>query len=143
MSKLFKDKKEYYSLRKFKGVGLASALVGLAFLSPSVMAEEVATPNTTTGDVSVVNSSPEVDKTTVTSENTGVDTTTPAPEVAKEESVVNETVSENTSAPIVTEEPVEGATPITYLPKVDSPRVESTKPEEAPIEKQTTGGWSY
>ena len=33
MSKLFKDKKEYYSLRKFKGVGLASALVGLSFMS--------------------------------------------------------------------------------------------------------------
>lgn len=43
MSKIFKDKKEYYSLRKFKGVGLASALVGLAFLSPSVLAEEVVT----------------------------------------------------------------------------------------------------
>lgn len=39
MSKIFKDKKEYYSLRKFKGVGLASALVGLAFLSPNVLAE--------------------------------------------------------------------------------------------------------
>ena len=36
----FKDKKEYYSLRKFKGVGLASAVVGLALLTPSVMAEE-------------------------------------------------------------------------------------------------------
>ena len=43
MSKIFKDKKEYYSLRKFKGVGLASALVGLAFLSPNVLAEEVVT----------------------------------------------------------------------------------------------------
>ncbi len=41
----FKDKKEYYSLRKFKGVGLASALVGLAFLAPNVMAEETATIN--------------------------------------------------------------------------------------------------
>ena len=49
---MFKNKrttKEYYSLRKFKGVGLASALVGLAFLSPSVLAEEVGTqPNTAT-----------------------------------------------------------------------------------------------
>ena len=43
MSKIFKDKKEYYFLRKFKGVGLASALVGLAFLSPNVLAEEVVT----------------------------------------------------------------------------------------------------
>ena len=46
---MFKNKrttKEYYSLRKFKGVGLASALVGLAFLSPSVLADEVGTPVT-------------------------------------------------------------------------------------------------
>ena len=46
---MFKNKrttKEYYSLRKFKGVGLASALVGLSFLSPSVLAEEVGTPVT-------------------------------------------------------------------------------------------------
>ena len=46
---MFKNKrttKEYYSLRKFKGIGLASALVGLAFLSPSVLAEEVGTPVT-------------------------------------------------------------------------------------------------
>lgn len=43
----FKDKKEYYSLRKFKGVGLASAVVGLAILSPSVLAEEVSTYSNT------------------------------------------------------------------------------------------------
>ena len=52
----FKDKKEYYSLRKFKGVGLASALVGLAFLAPNVMAEETATVSATSGDVSLVKS---------------------------------------------------------------------------------------
>ena len=52
----FKDKKEYYSLRKFKGVGLASALVGLAFLAPNVMAEEIATVSATSGDVSLVKS---------------------------------------------------------------------------------------
>lgn len=35
-----RNKKEYFSLRKFKGVGLASALVGLAiFGSGSVSAE--------------------------------------------------------------------------------------------------------
>lgn len=47
---MFKNKrttKEYYSLRKFKGIGLASALVGLAFLSPSVLAEEVGTQSNT------------------------------------------------------------------------------------------------
>ena len=37
-----RNKKEYFSLRKFKGVGLASALVGLAILgSGSVSAEEI------------------------------------------------------------------------------------------------------
>ena len=73
----FKDKKEYYSLRKFKGVGLASAVVGLAFLAPSVMAEETATINVSGSDVSLVNSvsdssdsnilvsKPSVDKSTV------------------------------------------------------------------------------
>ena len=39
-----RDKKEYYSFRKFKGIGLASALVGLAFLgSQYVSAEEITT----------------------------------------------------------------------------------------------------
>ena len=39
-----RDKKEYYSFRKFKGIGLASALVGLAFLgSQHVSAEEITT----------------------------------------------------------------------------------------------------
>ena len=41
----FREKKEYYSLRKFKGVGLASALIGAMLLSPSVLAEEVQTGN--------------------------------------------------------------------------------------------------
>ena len=49
----FKDKKEYYSLRKFKGVGLASAVVGLAFLSPSVLAEEN-TINSQSNEISVI-----------------------------------------------------------------------------------------
>lgn len=66
----FKDKKEYYSLRKFKGVGLASALVGLAFLAPSVMAEETATVSATSGDVSLVKSVDEsTDSTIVVSVN--------------------------------------------------------------------------
>lgn len=133
----FRDKKkEFYSLRKYKGIGLASALVGLAFLSPSVMAEEVATPNTATGDVSVVSPTPENDKVSETSENTGVATTTPAPEVAKEESVANETVvTEESSKPTETDKPVD-----TPKPVVDSPKVESPKLEEVPTEKQTTNG---
>lgn len=41
----FREKKEYYSLRKFKGVGLASAVIGAMLMSPSVLAEEVQTSN--------------------------------------------------------------------------------------------------
>ena len=58
---MFKNKrttKEYYSLRKFKGIGLASALVGLAFLSPSVLADEVGTPVTNASVENVRVSSP-------------------------------------------------------------------------------------
>ena len=36
----FGNKKEFYSLRKFKGIGLASALVGLMFLGSTVKADE-------------------------------------------------------------------------------------------------------
>ena len=133
----FRDKKEFYSLRKYKGIGLASALVGLAFLSPSVMAEEVATPNTATGDVSVVSSTPENDKVSETSENTGVATTTSVPEVAKEESVANETVvSEESSKPAETDKPIDISTPVV----VDLPKVESPKLEEAPINAQPAEG---
>lgn len=134
MSKLFKDKKEYYSLRKFKGVGLASALVGLAFLSPSVMAEEVATSNTPTGDVSVVSSSSETAP--VTSENTIVGTTNTTSEAVKEGSVVSETVVANNSATTVTDKPVEISSSVVS----DSTKVESPKLEEAPLDKQTFEG---
>lgn len=87
MSKLFKDKKEYYSLRKFKGVGLASALVGLAFLSPSVLAEETATPSAPVGEVGVVAPTAEPNKvetsnTLTTSESSKVENISVAPEVA-------------------------------------------------------------
>ena len=57
MSKLFKDKKEYYSLRKFKGVGLASALVGLSFMSQGVLAEETSVVSPISSSDSVVVSS--------------------------------------------------------------------------------------
>lgn len=59
---IFKEKKEYYSLRKFKGVGLASALVGLSFMSQGVLAEEspVVSPNGSSNSVVVPN--PTADK---------------------------------------------------------------------------------
>ena len=41
----FENKKEFYSLRKFKGVGLASALVGLMFLGSAVKADETVPTN--------------------------------------------------------------------------------------------------
>lgn len=57
----FQERKEFYSLRKFKGVGLASALVGLAFLSPSVLAEEVGTQSNTATVENIRVSSPSVE----------------------------------------------------------------------------------
>ena len=83
----FNEKKEYYSLRKFKGVGLASALVGLAFLSPSVLAEETATPSAPVGEVGVVAPTAEPNKveisnTLTTSESSKVENISVAPEVA-------------------------------------------------------------
>ena len=73
----FKDKKEYYSLRKFKGVGLASALVGLAFLAPSVMAEETATVSATSGDVSLVKSVDESTDSTIVVSKSSVEKSAP------------------------------------------------------------------
>ena len=83
----FNEKKEYYSLRKFKGVGLASALVGLAFLSPSVLAEEAATPSAPVGEVGVVAPTAEPNKvetsnTLTTSESSKVENILVTPEVA-------------------------------------------------------------
>ena len=83
----FNEKKEYYSLRKFKGVGLASALVGLAFLSPSVLAEETATPSAPVGEVGVVAPTAEPNKvetsnTLTTSESSKVENISVTPEVA-------------------------------------------------------------
>ena len=51
-----KDNKKYYSLRKFKGVDLASVVVGLAFLTPIVMAEEIATVNVNNSEINTVKS---------------------------------------------------------------------------------------
>ena len=73
----FKDKKEYYSLRKFKGVGLASALVGLAFLAPNVMAEETATVSATSGDVSLVKSVDESTDSTIVVSKSSVEKSAP------------------------------------------------------------------
>ena len=36
-----KEKQRIYSYRKFKGIGLASAVIGLAFLNGAVNAEPV------------------------------------------------------------------------------------------------------
>ena len=50
-----RNKKEYFSLRKFKGVGLASALVGIAILgSGSVSAEEIIRGVTRDGGVTTI-----------------------------------------------------------------------------------------
>lgn len=112
MSKMFRDKKEYYSLRKFKGVGLASALVGLAFLSPSVLAEETANLSAHAGEVGVVaptvnptipvtsetvnvsNASSVVENTTTSSSLKREEVVKPS-EVTKSEEVIKSVVSES------------------------------------------------
>ena len=98
------------------------------------MAEEVATSNTSTGDVSVVSSSSETAP--VTSENTIVGTTNTTSEVVKEGSVVSETVVANNSATTVTDKPVEISSSVVS----DSTKVESPKLEEASLDKQTFEG---
>ena len=50
----FENKKEFYSLRKFKGIGLASALVGLMFLGSTVKADETVTTNNSGVNTTVV-----------------------------------------------------------------------------------------
>ena len=57
----FDLKKEFYSLRKFKGIGLASALVGLSFMSQGVLAKEASMVSSTSGGdlATVTNSSSE------------------------------------------------------------------------------------
>ena len=116
MSKMFRDKKEYYSLRKFKGIGLASALVGLAFLSPSVLAEESATSSAPIGAVGITTPTSEptasdasvISSTTTTSTNTEInDVSSTSPVVntsttsgsAKLEEVTKPTVSESAVIP--------------------------------------------
>ena len=89
----FQERKEFYSLRKFKGVGLASALVGLAFLSPSVLAEEVGTQSNTATVENIRVSSPSVETPTEVESmvSSSVDFTT------------NETTSTSTDQPAVVE----------------------------------------
>ena len=110
----FKDKKEYYSLRKFKGVGLASALVGLVFLSPSVLAEETVNPSAHTGDVDFVvpTVKPTVPVTSetvnVTSASSVVENSTTSGNSSKQEDVVKSeevTKSEEVVKPVVSESP--------------------------------------
>lgn len=50
----FGNKKEFYSLRKFKGIGLASALVGLMFSGSTVKADETVTTNNSGVNTTVV-----------------------------------------------------------------------------------------
>lgn len=44
----YKNRKQIFSLRKFKGVGLASAVIASMFFAQGVSAEVVANPNGTT-----------------------------------------------------------------------------------------------
>lgn len=143
MSKMFRDKKEYYSLRKFKGIGLASALVGLAFLSPSVLAEETATPSAPAGEVGVVAPTTEPNKvettnTSSTSESSKVENNSVAPEVAN---VGNTSLVTGGSAkPEEVAKPAEVVTPEVSVSPVtpSSPKAEESSQDAKPALNEGT-----
>lgn len=139
----FNEKKEYYSLRKFKGVGLASALVGLAFLSPSVLAEETATPSAPAGEVGVVAPTTEPNKvettnTSSTSESSKVENNSVAPEVAN---VGNTSLVTGGSAkPEEVAKPAEVVTPEVSVSPVtpSSPKAEESSQDVKPALNEGT-----
>lgn len=139
----FNEKKEYYSLRKFKGVGLASALVGLAFLSPSVLAEETATPSAPAGEVGVVAPTTEPNKvettnTSSTSESSKVENNSVAPEVAN---VGNTSlVTGGSSKPEEVAKPAEVVTPEVSVSPVtpSSPKAEESSQDAKPALNEGT-----
>ena len=139
----FNEKKEYYSLRKFKGVGLASALVGLAFLSPSVLAEETATPSAPAGEVGVVAPTTEPNKvettnTSSTSESSKVENNSVAPEVAN---VGNTSLVTGGSAkPEEVAKPAEVVTPEVSVSPVtpSSPKAEESSQDAKPALNEGT-----
>ena len=139
----FNEKKEYYSLRKFKGVGLASALVGLAFLSPSVLAEETATPSAPAGEVGVVAPTTEPNKvettnTSSTSESSKVENNSVAPEVAN---VGNTSlVTGGSEKPEEVAKPAEVVTPEVSVSPVtpSSPKAEESSQDAKPALNEGT-----
>ena len=139
----FNEKKEYYSLRKFKGVGLASALVGLAFLSPSVLAEETATPSAPAGEVGVIAPTTEPNKvettnTSSTSESSKVENNSVAPEVAN---VGNTSLVTGGSAkPEEVAKPAEVVTPEVSVSPVtpSSPKAEESSQDAKPALNEGT-----
>ena len=140
----FNEKKEYYSLRKFKGIGLASALVGLAFLSPSVLAEENATPSVPVNEVGVVAPTSEPNKAetsniSATSESSKVENTSVAPEVANVGGI--SLAAGGSAKPEEVAKPAEVVNPEVSVSPVtpSSPRVEeSSQDAKATSNKGTT-----
>ena len=103
-----RNKKEYFSLRKFKGVGLASALVGLAILgSGSVSAEEITTGVTRDGGVTTITADGATAKfkdshvTVVDNEQDGYNLPDPASQSFK---VLNKTITAEKEKQVLAEE---------------------------------------
>ena len=139
----FKDKKEYYSLRKFKGVGLASALVGLVFLSPSVLAEETVNPSAPVGEVGVVAHTAEPNKvetsnTLTSSESSKVENISVTPEVANIGNT--STTSEGSVKPEEVAKPAEVVNPKVSVSPVtpSSPKAEESSQDAKPALNEGT-----
>lgn len=139
----FNEKKEYYSLRKFKGVGLASALVGLAFLSPSVLAEETVNPSAPVGEVGVVAHTAEPNKvetsnTLTSSESSKVGNISVTPEVANIGNT--STTSEGSVKPEEVAKPAEVVNPKVSVSPVtpSSPKAEESSQDAKPALNEGT-----
>ena len=148
----FKDKKEYYSLRKFKGVGLASALVGLAFLTaPSVLADETAA-NSNNSNISTItqadteSNQPTLESIASTTSKTPVEpkeeTSNIATENKSQENVVTtsttKTTSEEAQASAPTEEPSKALENKENKPSEASEQSTTTQPVRSRSKRDTS-----
>lgn len=128
----FREKKEYYSLRKFKGVGLASALVGLSFMSQGVLAEETPAVSPSSGGelATVTNSTSESESGRVV--------------VVPKDSVVSSSSAESSSSSVVEKKVEDNIKPLAAeedvsIVKPSSEAIPEVKPvlEVAPVVNST------
>ena len=130
----YRERKEFYSLRKFKGVGLASALVGLAFLSPSVLADEVTTqPSTTVSTSSVVSGIESSQPTEVEDLVSNLEVSKPI-ETVSDSKLTEQSVSNTSVVESVTSDLSATSKEVTDVTTKDVPTTSESKPSEVPSE---------